>query len=166
MSLPRAFCPGQGRAGPSATQGSRVSKRHGFTRGAAQGVAPHAQGSESLSWGMTGVTGCWDWRTGHELTLRCVEYEVLLGHPGGPVREGAEFLSLQMRGKTGPAVRKPDVFKCFENRAQQSPSDGEGSGSHGPGGIPSRSRSLPQLELQFSLTCSFISPREFLLSVH
>lgn len=121
-------------------------------------MAPHAQGSESLSWGMTGVTGCWDWRTGHELTLRCVEYEVLLGHPGGPVREGAEFLSLQMRGKTGPAVRKPDVFKCFENRAQQSPSDGEGSGSHGPGGILSRSRSLPQSELHFTQRISVICP--------
>lgn len=39
-----------------------------------------------------------------------------MGHPGGYVQEGAEFLSLKMRGKTRLAMRKSDVLKCFESR--------------------------------------------------
>lgn len=50
---------------------------------------------------------------------------------------GGELLSLQRRGKTGLATRKPDVLTCFENRARQSPLDRDGSGSHNPVGIPS-----------------------------
>lgn len=48
--FPCAFSPGQGRAGTRVTQGSRMSRGHGFTLEVAQVMAPHAQGMRLWHW--------------------------------------------------------------------------------------------------------------------
>lgn len=108
MLFPRAFSPGQGRAGTLVTRRSRTSKGHGFTLEVAQVMASHAQGNASLSLGITHsawLAGSQDpgLENGVSSLLDMSNVRCLTGHPVDVFRKGLNFWS-EDEGKAGLAL--------------------------------------------------------------